>query len=137
MAEILAALPPTLRQALEQRDEAAFQQALEALPPAEQQAVLAALEQLMGGSGGGQTEQVVRQLEPLLRDIAAVAQGDDAPRARVEAALAQLEQQGVHLQAAVQRIWAGERDAEALTAGLDAIDSTLVRRVLEVLEGAG
>jgi hypothetical protein len=137
MAEILAALPPTLRQALEQRDEAAFQQALEALPPAEQQAVLAALEQLMGGSGGGQTEQVVRQLEPLLRDIAAVAQGDDAPRARVEAALEQLAQQRVYLQDATRRIWAGERDAEALTAGLDAIDSTLVRRVLEVLEGAG
>jgi hypothetical protein len=137
MAEILAALPPTLRQALEQRDEAAFQQALEALPPAEQQAVLAALEQLMGGSGGGQTEQVVRQLEPLLRDIAAVAQGDDAPRARVEAALEQLAQQRVYLQDATRRIWAGERDAAALTAGLDAIDSALVRRVLEVLEGAG
>jgi hypothetical protein len=137
MAEILAALPPTLRQALEQRDEAAFQQALEALPPAEQQAVLAALEQLMGGSGGGQTEQVVRQLEPLLRDIAAVAQGDDAPRARVEAALEQLAQQRVYLQDATRRIWAGERDAAALTAGLDEMDSALVRRVLEVLEGAG
>jgi hypothetical protein len=80
---------------------------------------------------------VVRQFEPLLRDIAAVAQGDDAPRARVEAALEQLAQQRVYLQDATRRIWAGERDAAALTAGLDAIDSALVRRVLEVLEGAG
>jgi hypothetical protein len=36
-----------------------------------------------------------------------------------------------------RRIWAGERDAQALTEGLDVQDSALVRRVLALLEGCG
>jgi hypothetical protein len=142
MAAVLASLPEPVRVALEQQDGEALQRALESLSPEQQQAVLAALQPLMQQSGGAASEEqaiahALEQLAPLLQAVAAVAQGDDAPRAQVEAALAQLEQQGVHLQAAVQRIWAGERDAAALTAGLDAIDSALVRRVLEVLAGAG
>jgi hypothetical protein len=35
---------------------------------------------------------------------------------------------------AVQRIWQGERDEAALTAGLDEVDSALVRRVLAYVE---
>ena len=34
----------------------------------------------------------------------------------------------------VRRMWAGERDAAALTAGLDANSAALVRRVLELIE---
>ena len=48
-----------------------------------------------------------------------------------------LETKGWHLGEAVQRIWAGERDAASMTAGLDEQDSALVRRVLEIIAEAG
>jgi hypothetical protein len=75
------------------------------------------------------------QFEPLLQGIAAVARGDDRPRAEIEAALPQLEENGWMLAGPVRRIWAGERDAVALTAGLDAQDAALVRRILALLGG--
>jgi hypothetical protein len=68
-----------------------------------------------------------------LQAIAAIAQGDTSDKLAVEEALAQMEQQGFHLRDAAARIWAGERDAAALTAGLDEIDSALVQRVLDIL----
>jgi hypothetical protein len=80
-----------------------------------------------------QTAQVLRQAEPLLQAIAAIALGNTAQKLEVEEALAAMEQQGFHLRAATQRIWNGERDAAALTAGLDDIDSALVQRVLTLL----
>jgi tetratricopeptide (TPR) repeat protein len=48
-AQFLASLPAPLRQAIEQQNMVAFQQALAALSPAEQQSVLAALQKLQGG----------------------------------------------------------------------------------------
>jgi hypothetical protein len=68
-----------------------------------------------------------------LQAIAAIAQGDPSQKLEVDEALAQMEQQGFHLRDAAARIWAGERDAAALTAGLDEIDSALVQRVLDIL----
>ena len=47
--------------------------------------------------------------------------------------LPQLESKGWQISAAVQRIWAGERDTAALTDGLDSQDAALIRRVLELL----
>ena len=47
---------------------------------------------------------------PLLFGIAAVAQGNEAPRAQIEAFLPPAEEKGSQLSALVQRIWAGERD---------------------------
>ncbi|MBP1468882.1 tetratricopeptide repeat protein, partial [Candidatus Chloroploca sp. M-50] len=70
----------------------------------------------------------------LLGAIAAVATGDDAPRQEVTAALAHLEQQGLRLREPVERIWAGEREREALVAGLDEQDTALIERVLALLE---
>ena len=58
---------------------------------------------------GPDMTQVLCRFEPLLQAIAAAASD------------------------AGQR-WAGERDAAALTEGLDEQDSALVRRVLELLE---
>jgi hypothetical protein len=69
-----------------------------------------------------------------LQSIAAVARGNTELRAEIEALLSQLEEKGWQLSSAVQRIWAGERDAETLTAGIDANSAALVRRVLELLE---
>lgn len=82
---------------------------------------------------GDQTAQALRQLEPLLQAIATIARGDASQQLAVEEMLAQLEQQGFHLRDAAQRIWQGERDAAALTAGLDEVDSALVQRVLALL----
>jgi len=42
----------------------------------------------------------------------------------------QLEERGWHIAEAVRRIWAGERDPAALTAGLDPGSTMLVLRVL-------
>jgi hypothetical protein len=76
----------------------------------------------------------LQQAEPLLQAIAAIARGDTSHKLEVDEALAGMEGQGFHLREAAQRIWAGERDAAALTQGLDEIDSALVRRVLALLE---
>jgi hypothetical protein len=72
------------------------------------------------------------QWQPLLQGIAA-AVNDEEIRAQIEPVVADLEQKGWRLSEGVHSIWAGERDAEVLTAGLDQEDSALVRRVLEIL----
>jgi hypothetical protein len=69
--------------------------------------------------------------DPLLDDITAVALGEDALRPQVEARLARLEDQGWHLSAVVQRIWAGERDLPALSLGLDSDDLRALKTILE------
>jgi len=76
---------------------------------------------------------VLREFEPLLQSIAAAA-SDKSLRGEIEPVLASLEEQGWMLTDAVRRVWAGERDAAALTEGLDEQDSALVRRVLQLLE---
>ncbi len=77
--------------------------------------------------------QVLQEFEPLLQGIAA-AVNDEGLRAEIEPQLAQGEEKGRRLTEAVHRIWAGEREAEALTAGIDGNSAQLVRRVLELLE---
>jgi hypothetical protein len=133
--EVLAALPASIRAAIQQGDGAALQRAFEALPPDEQQAVGAALQALQGQQqpGGDQVAQLLQQAEPLLQAIATVARGDTSQQLAIEEELARLEGQGFDLRGAVQRIWAGERDAAALTAGLDEVDGALVRRVLALV----
>jgi hypothetical protein len=66
----------------------------------------------------------------LLEAIAAVADGDDNQRAEIEEFLAEAEQNGWMLRGPVARLWAGERDPEALTADLDAQHAALVRAIL-------
>jgi tetratricopeptide (TPR) repeat protein len=78
-------------------------------------------------------QAMLREFEPLLQDITAVARGDQGKREEIEARLPKLEEKGWRIAEAARRIWAGERDPEALTAGLDEQDSALVRRALELL----
>lgn len=73
----------------------------------------------------------------MLQAFATAAQGDTAQRDKIEEALAELEAQGWHLEAAVRRLWAGERDAAVLTAGLDEQDALLVLRIIELLAAQG
>ena len=78
----------------------------------------------------------VDALAGLLDAIAGLAQGrPDIDRARVEEALDELQQRGFLLRDPVQRIWQGERDAAALTAGLDATDTRLIAAMLARLQG--
>ena len=147
---LLASLPPAVREALQAEDEEALRAALEALPQGEPQDILQRLADAAGvGDGGGDgpdMEEVLREFEPLLRDIAEIAlaeSGAEVPdafreslpelRRQVEAALEQHEQKGWHLRGAAQRIWSGERDAAALTADLDDQDTQLIHRVLDLI----
>ncbi|GAB4201578.1 MAG: hypothetical protein OHK0022_23780 [Roseiflexaceae bacterium] len=75
----------------------------------------------------------MRHFLPLLGDIALAAHGDATARELAEALLPQMEQRGWRIADAARRIWAGERDADKLTAGLDAQDTRLVRRVLALV----
>ena len=54
-------------------------------------------------------------------------------RGEIEPVLADLQEKGWMLADPVHRIWAGERNAAALTAGLDEQDAALVRRILEMI----
>jgi len=86
----------------------------------------------------GNRWHIDRQHGPLIAAIAAAARGDKQAREAVEARLPQLEANGWHIEAATRRIWAGEREWQALAEGLDNQDALLVRRVLETLaEGSG
>ena len=69
----------------------------------------------------------------MLKDIAA-AVGDEGARAPLDTRLADLEENGWMLRDPARRLWAGERDAAALTAGIDANSAQLVRRILELAE---
>jgi tetratricopeptide (TPR) repeat protein len=131
-AAVIADLPEPVRASFQARDSATFQQTLQVLPPEEAQAVVARLR------AAGILSDPLSQFSSLLQAIATVAQGNDAPRAEIEAALAQLEQDGYHLTTPVRAIWDGQRDPAALTDGLDDTDTALVQRILALLEaGAG
>ena len=81
-------------------------------------------------------QQVMTAFAPLLNAIAAVALGDDTPRAAVEEALTGVEVNGWQLTSATQRIWQGERDATALTHGIDANSAILVQALLALIAQA-
>lgn len=134
--QVMASLPTAVRAAIEARDQQAFQTAMEALPPEQLDAVV---EQLRAagviGGAGVEAAQLLQQFDPLLRDIAAVARGEaGAPRAQIEKFLQQLEAKGWQLVAPVTRIWNGEGDVDALTAGLDEMHAVLIERILERIE---
>jgi tetratricopeptide (TPR) repeat protein len=78
-------------------------------------------------------QRLAEALAPLLTAIADIAAGDDAQREATTGALTQLEAQGWMLRAPVERIWAGERDAAALTQGLDEQDTALIERILALI----
>ncbi|HET9223718.1 MAG TPA: hypothetical protein VFO07_14495, partial [Roseiflexaceae bacterium] len=67
----------------------------------------------------------------LIAAIAAAAQGHEQARSAVEEMLPELEAKGWHIADATRRIWAGEREWDALIEELDAQDALLVLRVLE------
>lgn len=136
--ELLAGLPPAVRGALERGDGAGLQVALDALSLAEREVVI---ERLVAAGiiapldGDAETRaEALRQFEPLLQGIAAVARGDAGDRTEVELALRDIERKGWRLRQAAERIWAGERRLDRLSADLDDLDRALVERLLAILE---
>ncbi|HEX8920786.1 MAG TPA: hypothetical protein VF766_04880, partial [Pyrinomonadaceae bacterium] len=137
---LLAGLPEAVREAFLSGDKATFDAAIAQIVPEQQQAAMAAIEaaaKQMGfdpeQEGEHQMQEVLSNFEPLLQGIAAVARGDSQARAEIEESLLEVEEGGWKIADAVRRIWAGEREVDALTAGLDEEDSALVRRVLELV----
>ena len=136
----LAAAPAPVRAAIEANDVEALKTAVEALPEEEAGRVLKSLHEagVLGsapaGPSGPDMGQVLRNFDPLLHDIAAVARGHDEPREQIEETLPKLEENGWRLTDAVHRIWEGERDAEVLTAEVDPNSAQLIRRSLELIE---
>lgn len=139
----LEGIPNEILDALRSGDPQKLEAALEALPPEERQPVVERLEALADQARqadpdpapppGPDMEQVLRTLAPVLGGIAIAAGGNAEVQTKVRALLPQLEEKGWRLTAAVERIWAGERDAEALTAGVDANSARLIRRILELI----
>ncbi len=143
---VLPAMPPDIQAAFELNGVAfsqALHAALKALPEDQAEATLQRLREagLIGGGSGGdsggtegdRTAKLLKQFDPLLQDMAATARGDDQHRTALESVLSDLQGKGFELAEPVRRIWAGERDESELVAGLDAVDATLVARLLEIL----
>lgn len=133
--EILGELPPAIVAALQQGDVEALKAVLQQLPQPEAERIVQQLRDagIIGGQSGPDMAEVLREFEPLLQGIAAAA-ADASQRAEIEPVLANLEEKGWRLCDPAHRLWAGERDAAALTAGLDDQDAALVRRILELVE---
>jgi len=134
--QLLAAMPPAVRGALERGDVAGLQFALDALPLVDRELILERLAAagIVSAGGGAEGEsEALQQFEPLLQGVAAVARGEYSERAEIEASLADLERKGWRLRRAAEKIWQGERRLPPLTHGLDELDVALVKRVLELI----
>lgn len=137
----LAGLPPGLREALESGDGERVRAAMQSLPSEEYQAVMAAMETVERQMGVDpekiaekRRRRMLRDFEPLLQAIAAAARGEEGPRREIEALLPKMEENGWRIAESVRRIWAGERDAEVITAGMDPNSAALMHHVLELVE---
>ena len=133
---VLADLPSDVRAAIEQQDSTALAAALATLPEDEAAAIVAQIQQV--GIIGQPVpppdmERVRAEFAPLIQAIAAVAQGDETPRAEILAVLPRLEEHGWQLNTAVMALWAGERDRERLTAGVDPNSAELIDTILTIL----
>jgi hypothetical protein len=77
--------------------------------------------------------------DPVLRAIALVAVGDGRPnkQALESVRLPAMEKDGwKHLASAVKKIWSGERNEQALTAGLDENTRFIVHRILQLIQSS-
>ncbi len=144
MKKLLDLFPSDLQKAIKSRDMAKFMGIVEKMPVEEAKALVEAFEPVAAKLGlvleppkGPDTEKVLRDFEPLLQAITAIAKGkgDDNRKAQIEEGLSRLEKKGWHLSDAVRRIWNGERDPDALASDLDIDSACLVQRILELIDG--
>jgi tetratricopeptide (TPR) repeat protein len=137
--EVLASLPPVVRAAFDLEGgefSAALEAALAELPPKEADATLQRLRDtgLLTEGSASDLEEVLREFGPLLELLVAAVKGESL-RPGLEPLLANREEKGWMLREPIHRIWAGERDPETLTIGLDDQDTALIREVLRLLGG--
>jgi hypothetical protein len=76
--------------------------------------------------------------QPTIDAVVAASQGDQAAAESLEPHLAELakSEDWAALTAAIRRVLAGERDEDALAAGLDEIDRAILHRILAGIAGA-
>lgn len=82
-----------------------------------------------------QVEQLLLNFQPVIAGVLAACQGDGPARARVEALFEPFRRGNWQIVEAIRRIWAGERDAEALTAEIDYNSRAIVLAILRQLGG--
>jgi len=98
-------------------------------------ALLAQLDGAAPTPSGPSAPQILAQFGPLIQAVIDAEHGNLAAHQAGTDAFDALEQNGWHIAAPIRRIWNGERDAAALTAGLDESDSLIIRTILERLGG--
>jgi len=81
----------------------------------------------------GNSHEFDRRFGDLILPLAAAAASNEKARTMIQRDLPHMEAAGWHIQSAAERIFAGERDWEALVEDLDRTSALLVRRVLDVL----
>ena len=82
-----------------------------------------------------QLGRILQQFEQVIAAVAAACGGDAGARAQVEGLFDRFRQGNWQIVDAIQRMWAGERDEEALTAGIDYNSRAIVRAILARLAG--
>jgi len=136
--QLIEALPDDFRAAMANDDHAEAQRLFDEMPAREQDRVNQIMHLLRQShseaAGPPSMTEVLANFEPLLQAAADVALGDHGSRAEVEQVLDEIESRGWEIAAPIRRIWDGERDATALTAGLDDQDALLVMSVLGKLD---
>ncbi len=139
-AEVVAGLPDGLRQAMLSGDDEAVLAGIDALSE-EDQAVI--FEQFVeagffGPTGGDMPsmEEIVDSFDALLIAAAEIAKGagDADLRTEVLSELEYMAKNGLDIVQAVEKVWAGARDADALTKDMDTVDGALIARLLDLIE---
>jgi len=77
--------------------------------------------------------KILQQFDGVINGVIAAVNGDANARAQVEARFDSFKKGNWQIVDAIQRIWAGERDAEALTESIDANSAAIVVRILQLL----
>ncbi|MFC2142141.1 CHAT domain-containing protein [Acidobacteriota bacterium] len=136
--DVLSTLPPTVKASFElDRDKfpEAFRTAMEELLDGEAKAVEEKLIDagLIKFPRRLDITKLLRDFDPLIKEIVKIAQGDKSKRKQIEEELLRGEQYGWKLTDVVHRIWDGERDPVSLTAMLDKRERAIILQILKLL----
>lgn len=137
LEQLIEQLPADLREAVLNNDQAQIQALYDRLERHEQDQLgelLLSIQMLVvqqSDAGGGMD---VEDFASLLDAIVAATDDPALPRAELRLTLADLESLGWQLSAAVEQIWAGERDPQRLLNGLDDRDRDLINYILATLK---
>jgi tetratricopeptide (TPR) repeat protein len=90
-------------------------------------------EEPSGPTNSPNTAEILSQFAPVIEDTVAAARGIHTAKAALDQAFPMLTQKGWQLTEPIHRIWAGERDAGKLTAGLNESESIIIHEILRQL----